>query len=669
MERFLRILTLGAVTLIISLLVGWYWHTLATREPTSEEAPSARIGNVQNLRTSYERWKVGHELNGGDRNLVLTLGWSKSLSAEFTDAKGQAILDLIGGSISVVVRGLPEQGSWQVWLVDNLPVPGGSVRPETGDAMVHVGTLQNEGGLALSQADLGRDTFSNFDVDLVVISRDGQDPGKGGVLFGTRTLFQRLYTRERRGWFKESDSSAPSAAAGSVYASTLDAGLSQLVAEGEALFFNETFDGNGRTCGTCHRADNNFTINPEFIATLPPDDPLFVAEFIDALNFDENGGLRFENPVLMRKFGLIVENLGGTDDLTSKFVMRGVPHVLAQSSSITPAGPLFGSPGPFDGSTVPPNARTGWSGDGAPAPGTLRDFATGAVTQHFPRTTDRVADVDFRLPKDNELDAIEAFLLSLGRQGDPDLSTLNLIESDASAGLALFNGAGMCSACHFNAGANAGFTASPGTENANFNTGVEDAMHPADATGEPRPRDGGFGTAGTLPDGFGNDTFNTPPLVEAADTGPFFHNNAIRTIEGAVAFYNSDAFNDSPAGLFAPIQLEPTEVEAVAAFLRVINALENIERSTELLGRALEGSKASQKDLLVLAINEIEDSILVMVGGGLHADAVAHLQEAKRLAEQASGKGNLVRKAIIELKAARSDMCAPGPNDALLCPL
>ena len=44
---------------------------------------------------------------------------------------------------------------------------------------------------------------------------------------------------------------------------------SDLVEQGRELFFNETFEGNGRTCGTCHRAENNFTIDPAFIATLP----------------------------------------------------------------------------------------------------------------------------------------------------------------------------------------------------------------------------------------------------------------------------------------------------------------------------------------------------------------------------------------------------------------
>ncbi|MEM7505023.1 MAG: hypothetical protein AAF417_23575, partial [Pseudomonadota bacterium] len=51
------------------------------------------------------------------------------------------------------------------------------------------------------------------------------------------------------------------------------------IERGRQLFFEETFDGNGRTCGTCHPATNNFTRDPAFIRKLPPRDPLFVAEF------------------------------------------------------------------------------------------------------------------------------------------------------------------------------------------------------------------------------------------------------------------------------------------------------------------------------------------------------------------------------------------------------
>lgn len=186
-----------------------------------------------------------------------------------------------------------------------------------------------------------------------------------------------------------------------------------LVARGERIFFEETFAGNGRTCGTCHRAEESFTLTPAFIATLPDDDPLFVAELQPALA--EN----FEKPELMRRFGLILENLDGFDDLANRFVMRGVPHVLALRTSVqSPAGP-----------------RTG---------------------------------------------------------------------------------------C------------------------------------------------------------------------PFFHNNAVRTIVAAVAFYAGESFNASPAGrLLAStdpdgegIALDGAEIDAVAAFLRVINSLENIRASAELLDRA-----------------------------------------------------------------------------------
>ena len=71
-------------------------------------------------------------------------------------------------------------------------------------------------------------------------------------------------------------------------------------AQGADLFFRGTFGGNGRTCGTCHRVENNQTIDPAFIATLLANDPLFVAE-------QEPATLGFlEKPALMRPFGLIL---------------------------------------------------------------------------------------------------------------------------------------------------------------------------------------------------------------------------------------------------------------------------------------------------------------------------------------------------------------------------
>lgn len=416
-----------------------------------------------------------------------------------------------------------------------------------------------------------------------------------------------------------------------------------LVAKGRQIFFQETFQGNGRTCGTCHPAENSFTIDPAFIATLPPNDPLFVAEFNPDL------ARNFENPVLMRQFGLILENLDGFGDLENRFVMRGVPHVLAQRTSVdSPGGP-----------------RTGWSGDGAPGDGSLRSFATGAVIQHFTRTLNRVAGQDFRLPTEEELDAIEAFMLSLGRQRELVLP-LSLKGIVARRGQEIFldNSLGKCNLCHANAGANANFgTGSIG--NANFNTGVEDLPdQPADLSGERNPPDDGFGTPG-------NGTFNTPPLVEAADTGPFFHNNAIETIEGAVAFYDGEAFNNSPSGrLLAAadpngvgIELDGTQTVAIAAFLRVINALENIRQSIEFLesSRAMGFSqRRAARTLLKSSLEETGDSIRVLEGAGLHPAAVAHLREAQRLTEKAARslffRNRLTGQALEAQKRARGEL-------------
>ena len=107
-----------------------------------------------------------------------------------------------------------------------------------------------------------------------------------------------------------------------------------LVERGEQLFLNETFLGNGRTCGSCHQPADNFGLSPAFAATLPNNDPLFVAEFNPDL------GDNFENPALMREFGLILENQDGFGDLDNNFNMRGVPHTLAMKNSIdSPGGP------------------------------------------------------------------------------------------------------------------------------------------------------------------------------------------------------------------------------------------------------------------------------------------------------------------------------------------
>ncbi len=721
-------LKLAAVTLLMAGVFSVY--QLVGGGTSSQEPAFTSLGDVQTLVTAYGRWKAAR--SGAQSDVVLPLTYSKGLSAKFTKARGKASLDLIGGSVSVEVSGLPDRGAYDVWLIDNHPGPARSVKPEPGDARVRVGTLTHDGAIATLQAQLDRKAIVGFEVDLVAVAPSGAAPGEAGLLFGAPSLFQRLYHGEQRGQFArvglaEAPGARDSADRGPLstpfslliaspaYAqdrrgqSDFGSHLRSLISKGENIFFNETFKGNGRTCGTCHPAENNFTIDPPFIATLPPDNPLFVAERIPALDAKRNGGKQFEVPVLMRRLGLILENVDGFENLETKFVMRGVPHVLAMSSSIAP--PTI----PFDNSTTggidPPAQRTGWSGDGAFGGGTLREFAIGAVIQHFPLTTNRVRNVDFRFPTDFELTALEAFQLSLGRQGDLETSKIIFKNPKVTLGLVLFNrldtnggsvSAGKCALCHDNAGANINepfFSAlfrAPVRGNANFGTAVNELPGlPADLIAPDRnPRDGGFGRVdhnpsagncdttrkegfgfgtvtppgGVLPPGLCEEDFNTPPLVEAADTGPFFHNNAVDTIEAAVAFYNDDAFNNSAGGQLAAaldsggvgIRLASTEVTAISAFLRVINALENIRSSTELLKRAASARGRAARRLLVLASAEAKDGIEVLRGANLHPEAVARLQKARVRIKEASGvrflRGFQIGKAIADLQAARAHM-------------
>lgn len=384
------------------------------------------------------------------------------------------------------------------------------------------------------------------------------------------------------------------------------------VCVGAELFFRGTFGGNGRSCSTCHRVANNFTIDPAFIKTLPPSDRLFVAEKGPAL-------AKLERPDLMRDFGLILENVDGLEDPTEKFVMRGVPHMFSLGTSITAQAV------PTDGTTRPPNERTGWGGDGAPNNGELRDFQNGAIRQHYTQSLGRVADTDFVLANPAELDAIRAFSGTIGRTNEINLNAVTLTDAGANTGRTTFmSAAARCNGCHNNAGANVASGI-----NRNFNTGVERARI-AELDGQGIPLDGGFGGAaavnfdsngdGTL-DSFGNGTFNTPPLIEAADTGPFFHTNAVKSIEEAIAFYTTPAFRDSPAGRppATPIDLSATEIADIGRFLRVLNVAFNAQIAMKRIGAAIaisdavgNQSVAVQNDLLKLARGEVLDAIGVL---------------------------------------------------------
>jgi len=311
----------------------------------------------------------------------------------------------------------------------------------------------------------------------------------------------------------------------------------------------------------------------------------------------------------------------------------------------------------------------------------LRDFATGAVTQHFTKTLDRVVGVDFRLPTDAELDALLAFQLSLGVPATLDLQNLRLTNTAAETGRVLFitedseNGskrAAKCNACHRNAGA-----LTVAGINQNFDTGVEDADHPLDLTGAIRPRDGGFGTQfdAATGEGFGDGTFNPPPLVHAADTAPFFHNNIAATLEDAIAHYESNEFRMSPEGqrliLADSGGRELTvDVDALAAFLRVINVMENIRSAVDHLTLAKTYvTAAGIQKILTQSLLDLNDVQKVLAEGMIHEEVVPLIDDARALVNSAllepaanvTERNNFIDLAITAAQAGRDLMVAVLP--------
>jgi hypothetical protein len=392
--------------------------------------------------------------------------------------------------------------------------------------------------------------------------------------------------------------------------------VSRDICAGADIFFRETFNGNGRTCGTCHPAQNNFTIDAAFISTLPASDPLFVFEQ------DPTHLGTLETPFL-RGNGGILENVDGFEDLTNKFVVRSVPHLLSMATSLAPdTGDL---------TTNPPVQRTGWGGDGAPGDGSLRSFLTGAVTQHYPKTLARQPGVDFRVPTSQELDLTLAFQMNLGRLNEINIQQVNMFDASANEGRRAFidPARGRCNECHANAGANS----LPSGNNRNFDT----RTRMVNTFGSvPAVFDGGFGGKGlTQPNfdavgagflnSFGNGTFNTPPLIESVDTMPSFHTNTFTNIEGVAGFYRNFPFSGSPADIDltakfgTPTSFSNDDANLIARFLRGLNAAFNLDMAKQrlvaaqtLLNKFHDSGLAIQIGLVNLATAEIDDALQVL---------------------------------------------------------
>jgi hypothetical protein len=271
-------------------------------------------------------------------------------------------------------------------------------------------------------------------------------------------------------------------------ARAITADQANLINEGFNLFTTETFDGNGRTCGTCHIPQDDYNISPADLATLSAHDTALVFGGSNA---------NLENQTLIQKLTLFNIN-----DETPGQPGTGNNPTGPFRTSMSIGGLAFTTVNQFK--NEPPHQaiddgtrliEIGWAGDGSPVDPALfevgnpsdyadcvdevndfnnhRDdltialnaFSLGAIRHHLTASLNRVPGVDFRCPTPEELNALSVFQEYLGRQfelalsensqADPAESVITFRDKTAETGKAIFLDArASCTACHFNAGAN-----------------------------------------------------------------------------------------------------------------------------------------------------------------------------------------------------------------------
>ena len=420
---------------------------------------------------------------------------------------------------------------------------------------------------------------------------------------------------------------------------TLTIAPATLVDQGGNLFNGETFQGNGRTCATCHIASLNFALPPSniqsrFKSVSTTFDPLFIGETTPS-SFDAGFDFNLNTLVLTNTVssaapcigtlqGIITSGSGATAATakvltqvspTTYLVMGGMNPALSgtvsdsNSCSATVASVTAGSLGTISGSQLgledPKRMRTSADtvnfpqGRGLilenidgfpPTPNVFRKsphllnmsqrfggfglsgnffdlqtFATGAVTQHFPRTLNRNSggtDPDFRLPTADELAAMEAFMRAqeFPTGTDPNKFNLNnfVLTAAQQRGRDAFFGPAKCSFCHNGNVLGTSGAFDTGVVNQTINSAAVDNL-PCEAASP-----------------CGSRAFVIRQLFNIANLGPFFHDGSAATLKDVLAFYNSSNFANSPGsqGFSGPINtpaISPTATDDIIAFLEGIS--------------------------------------------------------------------------------------------------
>jgi hypothetical protein len=140
----------------------------------------------------------------------------------------------------------------------------------------------------------------------------------------------------------------------------------------------------------------------------------------------------------------------------------------------------------------------------------------------------------------------------------------------------------------------------------------------------------------------------------------------VADVEGAVAFYVSATFRNAPSGIF--IDLTPAQQANVAAFLRVVNAAENIRQVRKRVQFIRDHRSAGNTSLLTAAIADTQDAIGVLSAKNLNLAATNELADVKLTLQigQANPDANrpaFMDHALVFLSLARGELFSANPDN------
>ena len=302
----------------------------------------------------------------------------------------------------------------------------------------------------------------------------------------------------------------------------------------------ETFNGNGRTCGTCHPAQNNSRSTRVRRHAAAPR---------SAVRLRAGPGDWRPRDRLAARRGGILENVDGFEDPTHKFVIRGVPHTLSLATSIAadPGRPQHHTP-PVD--SAPAGAATARQRS-------LRNFLRPPSSQHYPKTLrgGRASTSASPLPRSCSCRAVPARARAPERAGFQPGQHVRRPGAGGQAGVPRSARAAAASRATPTAARTSRNRPEPQLRHRHAPR-PEQAVHGSvlrrrlpvrrrlrrQGARGPERRDPGLRAAQHAEEGFGNNTFNTPPVIESADTLPGIPHQRLRAVSGPADIENVVTF-------------------------------------------------------------------------------------------------------------------------------